>query len=130
MENPKRAKILLIEDEAIHRQMYGLQFKRAGFENFSTVASGPEGIKKMKEERPDLLLLDVVLEDMDGLEVLQHMRKDKELKDIPVIVLSNIREEDGGEKARRLGAVDYILKAQYLPREVVARVERFLAGQS
>ena len=114
----------------MHRQMYGLQFKRAGYTHFSTAESGREGLEAMKENHPDLLLLDIALEDMDGLEVLRSMRKDEELTDIPVIVLSNMREKDKGSEARQLGAVDYLLKAQFLPREVVAHIEQWLTSHN
>lgn len=129
MPDPKQAKILMIEDDETQRQMYGLQFKVSGYTNFSSVESGQEGLKAMKASRPDLILLDIRLEDMDGLEVLRSMQKDEKLSGIPVIVLSNMREKDKGDEARELGAVEYLLKVHLLPREVVAHVERFLTNQ-
>jgi CheY-like chemotaxis protein len=115
----------MIEDDATHRQMYGMQFKQSGFTHFETVSSGQEGLNAIEKEHPDLVLLDIGLEDIDGIEVLKRLKADSATADIPVIVLSNMREKDKGEQAQQLGAVDYILKAKYLPREIVERVERF-----
>ncbi|MBI1833755.1 MAG: response regulator [Candidatus Andersenbacteria bacterium] len=128
MSEPKLVKILMIEDDATHRQMYGLQFKQSGFTSFEAVASGQEGLDSMQKSHPDLILLDIGLEDIDGIEVLKRLKADSSTADIPVIVLSNMREKDKGEQAQQLGAVDYILKAKYLPREIVERVERFLTS--
>ena len=130
MQDPKQAKILMIEDDEMHRQMYDLQFKRSGYTYFSSVESGQRGLELMRENRPDLLLLDMALEDMDGLEVLRDMRAEERLSSIPVIVLSNMREKDLGSEVRKLGAVDYLLKAQFLPREVVVHVEQWLISQN
>lgn len=129
MSDHKQAKILMIEDDATHRQMYGLQFKQLGFTEFSTAASGQEGLDTIKSNRPDLILLDIGLEDIDGIEVLKRLKANPSTADIPVIVLSNMREKDKGEQAQQLGAVDYILKAKYLPREIVERVEQFLTSR-
>ena len=125
MPDSKLVKILMIEDDATHRQMYGMQFKQSGFTHFETVSSGQEGLNAIEKEHPDLVLLDIGLEDIDGIEVLKRLKADSATADIPVIVLSNMREKDKGEQAQQLGAVDYILKAKYLPREIVERVERF-----
>jgi two-component system phosphate regulon response regulator PhoB len=128
MLEPNQAKILMIEDDATHRQMYGLQFKQSGFTTFSAVSSGQEGLDVIKKDKPDLILLDVGLEDMDGIEVLSCLKKDSSTADIPVIMLSNMREKDKGDQASQLGAVDYILKAKFLPKEIVERVEHFLTS--
>lgn len=120
----------MIEDNATHRQMYGLQFKQAGFEGFYTASTGQEGLDLVRKDHPDLLLLDIGLEDIDGIEVLKQLKADSSTADIPVIVLSNMREKDKGEQAQQLGAVDYMLKAKYLPREIVERIEQFLTSHT
>lgn len=130
MPSLKEAKILFIEDDSIHRQMYGFQFKQLGFTNFTTVSSGQDGLDAVKQDLPDLILLDIGLEDIDGIEVLRRLKADTATANVPVIVLSNMREQDKGEEARKLGAVDYVLKARFLPREIVARVERFLTKRN
>jgi len=130
MSDPKPVKILMIEDDATHRQMYGMQFKQSGFANFSAVSSGQEGLDSIEKDAPDLILLDIGLEDIDGIEILKRLKDNSATTDIPVIVLSNMREKDKGEQAQQLGAADYILKAKYLPREIVERVEHFLTSQT
>jgi len=130
MTELKDIKILMIEDDETHRKMYAFQFEKAGFVNFKTVASGQAGLYAAQQEEYDLILLDIGLEDIDGIAVLEQLKADSITTDIPVVVLSNMREEDRGEKAKELGAVDYILKAKYLPREVVERVKNILNRQS
>lgn len=130
MSEPKPAKILLIEDNATHQQMYSLQFKQSGFTDFSIATTGQEGLEAAKQNHPDLILLDIGLEDIDGIEVLKQLKADSGTANIPVMVLSNMREKDKGDQAHQLGAVDYILKARYLPREVVERVRQFLTRRA
>ena len=130
MPEPKPVKILMIEDDVTHRQMYGMQFKQFGFTNFTAVSSGQEGLNAIEKDHPGLILLDIGLEDIDGIEVLTRLKADSTTADIPVIVLSNMREKDKGEQAQQLGAVDYILKVKYLPSEIVERVDKFLTSQT
>ena len=127
------SKILMIEDNKQHRFMYDFQFKQLGYNNFKAVATAQEGIDTVKKEHPDLVLLDLILEgtlDLDGLEVLKKIKEDPETAKIPVIILSNKREKDMAEEVKRLGAADYILKAKYLPREIIDRVHQFLSNQT
>jgi len=126
VSDKETVKILMIEDNELHRQMYGMQFRQAGYVNFTAVSTGGEGLRIMTKEKPDLLLLDIALDNMDGVEVLKRVRDNEGLADLPVIVLSNMREEDKGSEVRKLGIKDYILKAELLPREIVERVERNL----
>ncbi len=128
MLDSQKAKILMIEDDTTHRLMYSLQFKQSGFESFTAVATGREGLNSIKKNRPDLILLDIGLADMDGIEVLKQIKADPTISSIPVIMLSNMREKDKGEQAQQLGAADYLLKAQYLPQEIVEKVEQFLTS--
>lgn len=127
------SKILMIEDNKQHRFMYDFQFKQLGYNNFKAVATAQEGIDIVKKEHPDVVLLDLILEgtlDLDGLEVLKKIKGDPETAKIPVIILSNKREKDMAEEVKRLGAADYILKAKFLPREIVERVHQFLSNQT
>lgn len=126
MADITQTKILMIEDDSIHRQMYSLAFKQAGFNNFLVAENGQQGLDKTKEEHPDLILLDLGLEDINGTDVLKELKKDSDTSDIPVIVLSNMREQDKGREVREFGAADYLLKAHYLPREVMEKVKKFL----
>lgn len=127
------AKILMIEDNKMHRFMYDFEFKKQGYKNFKAVGTAQEGLQSIQNERPDLVLLDLVLEgtvDMDGLDVLKRIKEDPATADVPVIILSNKREKDMAEEVRRLGAADYLLKAKYLPKEIVDHVQNFLVGKN
>lgn len=124
----KDKKILLIEDNKMHQFMYSFQFEQAGFKSVKVAATGQEGLDAARAEKPDLVLLDLVLEGdhgMDGMEVLKTLKSDQSMKDVPVVVLSNKRAKDVAEEAKSLGAEDFLLKADFVPREVVSYVENF-----
>ena len=114
-------KILLIEDEEI---MIGLLQKKLTNEGYeiSVARDGEEGLKAMREVRPDLVLLDIIMPKMGGFEVMEGMQKDKELKKIPVIVISNSGQPVELDKAQKLGAKDWLIKTEFDPQEVLNKV--------
>ena len=87
---------------------------------------GEEGIKKIKEEKPDLVLLDLILPGIDGFEVLSQMKKESALVSIPVIILSNLGQKDDVEKGLKMGAVDYLIKAHFTPGEIIDKIKAAL----
>jgi len=87
---------------------------------------GNKGIKMIKENKPDIVILDVVMPQMDGFEVLKTIKKDSNLKDIPVILLTNLGQKENIEDGLKLGADDYVIKAHFTPEEVVGKVEKVL----
>ncbi len=114
-------KILLIEDEKI---MINLLQKKLTHEGYDvTVArNGEEGLETMKELMPDVVLLDIIMPKMGGFEVMQEMRKDPELKKIPIIIVSNSGQPVELSKAKELGARDWLIKTEFDPQEVVDKV--------
>jgi CheY-like chemotaxis protein len=129
MKDKSQFKILMIEDNETHRFMYDFQFKKSGYEGFQAVATGEEGLDIIKKEKQDLIFLDLILADnegLDGMEVLRKIKSNPESKNTPVLVLSNKREKDMGEEASRLGAAGYLLKAQFVPRQIVEQAESIL----
>ena len=114
-------KILLIEDEEI---MIGLLQKKLTNEGYevSVARDGEEGLKAMREVRPDLVLLDIIMPKMGGFGVMEGMQKDKELKKIPVIVISNSGQPVELDKAQKLGAKDWLIKTEFDPQEVLNKV--------
>lgn len=118
-------KILLIEDDPLLVDIYTTKFKEAGFE-LEVAADGEEGLKKIRDEKPDLVLLDIVLPQFDGWEVLRKVKTDKALKGIKVVVLSNLGQKSEVEKGLKLGAAKYLIKAHYTPSEVVKEVKKVL----
>lgn len=133
MVNIKNKKILLVEDNHMHQFMYKFQFEQAGYNNITIAATSQEGLTKIKENKPDLVLLDLVFSGdhgMDGLEVLQKIKAEPTTKDTPIIILSNKRAKDVAEKTKKLGAQDYLLKSDYVPREIVAYVEKYFTNNA
>lgn len=117
-------KILFVEDEPGLQKAVGEVLTQEGYEVL-TAADGEEGLSKAKEQ-PDLVLLDLILPKKDGFEVLKEMKADDKMKDIPVIVLTNLEGTGDVEKALELGATTYLVKANYELDDVVAKVKEFL----
>lgn len=102
------------------------EFERAGFKNIIRCLNGERGLGQIKEERPDLILLDILLPGMNGLELLKRKNEDPNIAFIPVIVISNLGSKSEVDQAIKLGAKDYIVKAQFSPKEVVKKANNFL----
>lgn len=118
-------KILIIEDDKFLRELIVQKLIKEGYET-SEAVDGEEGIKKVKEEKPDLVLLDLILPGIDGFEVLSKKREDSSLVQIPVIVLSNLGQKEDVERGLKLGAVDYLIKAHFTPGEIIEKVKNAL----
>lgn len=118
-------KILFVEDEPHLQKAVGEVLKQEGFEIFAAL-DGEEGLKLARKEKPDLILLDLILPKKDGFEVLKELKTDKELKDISVIILTNLEGTGDVEKALNLGATTYLVKANYELEDIVAKVKEFL----
>ena len=117
--------ILIIEDDKFLRELIAQKLLKEGFE-ISEAIDGEEGIKKIKEEKPDLILLDLILPGIDGFEVLSRAKKDPSLASIPVIILSNLGQKDDVERGLKLGAIDYLIKAHFTPGEIIEKVRNIL----
>ncbi|MBZ9578680.1 response regulator [Patescibacteria group bacterium] len=117
--------ILIIEDDKFLRVLIARKLTKEGFET-SEAIDGEEGIKKIKEEKPDLVLLDLILPGIDGFEVLSRMKEDPSLAQIPVIILSNLGQREDVEKGLKMGAIDYLIKAHFTPREIIDKVKAAL----
>jgi len=114
--------ILIIEDDKFLRELVIQKLIKEGYET-SEAVDGEEGIKKIKEEKPDLILLDLILPGIDGFEVLSKMREDPALAQIPVIILSNLGQKDDVEKGLKMGAIDYLIKAHFTPGEIIEKIK-------
>ena len=118
-------KILVIEDDKFLRELITQKLIKEDFE-VSEAVDGEEGIKKIKEEKPDLILLDLILPGIDGFEVLARMKKESTLPPIPVVILSNLGQKDDVEKGLKMGAVDYLIKAHFTPGEIIEKIKAVL----
>jgi DNA-binding response OmpR family regulator len=121
-----RNKILLVEDSKTIQQMYR---NKLTFEQFQvlTADNGMEAIKILSQEKPDIILLDLMMPVMDGYKVLQVVKTDPKLSNIPVLVFSAKGQPEEVEKALNLGAAGYIVKATTKPNEVVERIRKVLS---
>lgn len=122
----EKPKILLVEDDELTVRAYTHGLERADFEVLSA-RDGDAASVLLKTEKPDLILLDMILPEKDGFELLEEMKADERLKDVPVIILSNLGQASDIEQGRKLGAVDYLVKATVTMKEVVERVKFHLS---
>lgn len=118
-------KIAIIEDDQTILQMYRMKFESDGFDVY-IAADGQKGIETVKEHRPEIILLDLQMPNMSGEEVLTQIRSQSWGKTIPVIILTNLGEEEAPRHLRSLGIESYIVKADFTPRQVVDRVKKTL----
>ena len=121
----KNIYILLVEDDSFLANIYKTKFEMEGF-SVTVAENGELGLKEAKKKKPDLILLDILLPKMDGFTVLQHLKEDSDLKDVPVILLTNLGQKDDVEKGLKLGAADYLIKAHFKPSETVDKVKKVL----
>ncbi len=117
--------ILLIEDDPFLIDIYGTKLKEVGF-GVSVAKNNEEVFERAEEKKPDLLILDIVLPSIDGWVILKKIKEGEELKDVPVIILSNLGQRDDVEKGLKLGAVKYLIKAHYTPSMVVREIKKIL----
>ena len=117
-------KILVVEDERDILQLVKLYLEKEGY-RVSTAATGPDGLKAARAEHPDLLVLDLMLPDMDGLEICKRLRGDQQTATLPIIMLTAKAEESDTVIGLELGADDYVTKP-FSPKALVARVKALL----
>lgn len=120
-------KIAIIEDDPVINQMYRMKFEADGFE-VQLADNGKRGVALVEAFRPDIILLDLQMPEMDGAEALAHIRALASSKTTPVIILTNLGEEESPKNLRSLGIHSYIVKAELTPRQVVQRVKEALGA--
>jgi len=117
--------ILLVEDDPFLIEIYTTKLKESGYA-VDTAEDGDTALRKVKEKLPDLMLLDIVLPNFNGWEILRQIKADEMTKGLKVIILSNLGEKDEVEKGIKLGATKYLVKAHYTPSEVVSEVKKII----
>lgn len=115
-------KIIIAEDEPVLIEMYKLYFERAGYEVLKA-NNGRECIDFVKKEKPDIILLDILMPRVDGWEVLKQLKTNPETKQIPILVFSNLGQTQEIQKGLDLGADDYVVKSNMTPKELLEKVE-------
>ncbi len=118
-------KILIVEDDKMISSMYETKLKQEDYEVL-VAENGAQGLELAVQEKPDVVLLDIILPQMDGFTVLQEMRSNDNLKNIPIIMLTNLGTSEDQEKGKRYGATDYWVKASLTPAQVSEKIKEFL----
>ncbi len=121
-----KIKILIVEDDPFLLGMYSTKFEMEGFD-IVTAENGVAGYETAVSEKPDLILLDVLLPEKDGFDVLRDLKKNVATREIPTVMLTNLSQKDDFEQGLGLGARDYLVKAHHLPSEVVSKVKQILS---
>ena len=125
------SKILIIEDDVVLSRMYQKKFEHEGFQA-AAAYSGGEGLQKAPIEKPDVILLDIMMPAVDGFAVIRRLKKEPATREIPIIILTNLgTSEIFIEEAKRLGVKDYLIKYKTSAKDVVAAVKKVVdAGKS
>ena len=118
--------ILLVEDYPFLIDIYTTKLKESGF-GVEVASDGESALRKVKEKEPDLVILDIVLPQLDGWEILRQIKSDPKLKNIKIIILSNLGQKEEVERGVELGAVKYLIKAHYTPSQVVEEIKEIYA---
>ncbi|MBI2591573.1 MAG: response regulator [Candidatus Brennerbacteria bacterium] len=123
------AKILIVDDDPLLVRLYEKAFRLAKYET-ETAFNGEEALNKLKSmpSKPTLILLDVMMPKVNGLELLSKIKENPDLKELPVIMLTNLAGDKDAEEALLRGAITYMVKSKYQPKEVVLKVKEIMSG--
>lgn len=117
--------ILLVEDDPFLIDVYATKLRKENFE-IEVAKTGKEALKKLEKQKFSIVILDIVLPNIDGWTILRKMKKNPALKDLKVIVLSNLGQKEEVEKGLKLGADRYLIKAHFTPGQVVEKIKKTL----
>ena len=120
-----KKKILLVEDDPFISEMYTTKFEKGGYD-VEVAMTGKDALVKAGEWKPDIVLCDILIPELDGFEVLTRLRKEISTSKIPVVMLTNLGQKEDIEKGESLGASAYIIKAHFTPQEVVDKIKSLL----
>ena len=124
-KNSNNISILIVEDDVFLADLYKTKFELEGFEVY-VAYDGEKGLELISKRKPSIILLDLILPKINGFVVLENIKKDKKLKDIPVILLTNLSQKADVERGLGLGADDYLIKAHFMPSEVVVKIKELV----
>lgn len=123
------AKILFIEDDPLIVKIYTTRLTADGYQVLSA-ENGEEGLRVAKTEIPDLVVLDIMMPRVDGFGVLEKLRAHEQMKTKPILVYSNLGQEEEIERAKKMGATEFIIKANLSPTEMVEKIKHYLVKAS
>ncbi len=118
-------KVLVAEDDRFLIKAYAAKLKKEGFDVLLAV-NGEEAVEKAKKEKPDVILLDLVMPKKDGFDALADIKSDPSLKNIPVVILSNLGQEEDIKRGKDLGAAGYLVKSNIAIADVVKKIKEVL----
>lgn len=128
MPTAEKKKLLIVEDDTFLAGIYANKFEKEDF-GVLLATDGEMGLKLARREAPAIILLDILLPKLDGFAVLEKLKADEQTKRIPVILLTNLGQQEDVDKGLKLGAADYLIKAHFMPAETVEKVKQVLAGK-
>ena len=123
--NVNKKRILIVEDDSFVMDIYQTKLSQSGYDVVGA-ENGLEALKQMEKGNFDLVLLDIIMPYMDGLEVLKKIKADKKNKDLPIILLTNLSQKEEVDKGLGLGANDYLIKSHFTPSEVLEKIRIYL----
>ncbi len=126
MATTEKINVLIVEDDSFLANIYKTKFEMEGFK-ISVSENGEVALADVKKKKPAIILLDILLPKLDGFAVLSKLKEDKDTKDIPVILLTNLGQKDDVQKGLEMGAVDSIIKDNFTHSEVVGKVPKVLS---
>jgi DNA-binding response OmpR family regulator len=126
MAKSKSISILIVEDDVFLSDLYKTKFNLEGFK-VNTAFDGEKGIEMVGKAKPDIVLLDLILPKKSGFEVLEAIRTNEVTKNLPVILLTNLSQKEDVKKGLKLGANDYLIKAHFMPSEVVDKIRELVS---
>jgi len=126
----KNYSVIVVEDESFLSKVLAERLEDEGFQRVDVAGNGEEAMQKIKANPPSIILLDMILPKKNGFEVLAELKQDKKLQTIPVLVLSNLGQDQDVEQAKALGAADYLVKSNFSLQKVVAKVYSILEGHA
>ena len=123
----EKKKILIVEDDNFVAEVYLAKLTEMGYAAI-LAQNGEEGIAELKKDKIDMILLDILMPIMNGMEMLEEIKKKEEWKSIPVILLTNVGEKESIQKVRELGVENYLIKSHFTPAEVIEKIESVFKG--
>lgn len=122
----KSATILLVEDDAFLSSMYQTKLELEGYKVW-VAKDGERGLQMIRKYEPDLILLDIILPKLNGFDLMKQLKRNTKLSQIPIILLTNLSQKEDVQTGLDLGAKDYLIKAHYMPSEVLEKIKKVLS---
>lgn len=123
------AKVLIVEDDQFLLRMYKKKFEIAGFQ-VEIAVDGEDGLNKMRSAKPDIVLMDIMMPKLNGLDAIAQAKQDSMIKNIPILVLTNLSNTDDAQNAVKSGALGYMVKSDFTPSQVVEKVKSILDSKA